>query len=268
MEPGLKRHKVEMSVPSLGTSPDSGNHMHRTSLESSLMVWKISVAGSRLSPRLETELFLPTLQGKLLDDREGFSRGAWRLKTATWKGRGWNLYFCQILFENSRLFKIRTKSRDKHIYLSIYINAFLQNVLRQQLSERERPIFLVHVGEWGYSIAHPHVLVQIHYLMIVKMNWICSQKIILHCDVYTVEPVIYRGFLCVCFIFLLGTCILQTPILSMKRPKVTLWHKWIIFFSYDKKAFTWQMASSEDYFKHQRSPNAVKKDCIFFSIFH
>lgn len=60
MEPGLKRHKVEMSVPSLGTSPDPGNHMHMTSLESSLMVWKISVAGSRLSPKLETELFLPT----------------------------------------------------------------------------------------------------------------------------------------------------------------------------------------------------------------
>lgn len=76
MEPELKKHKVEMSVPSLGNSPDPGNHMRMTSLESSLVVWKISVAGSRLSPQLETELFLPTVQGKLLDDGEGLSKGA------------------------------------------------------------------------------------------------------------------------------------------------------------------------------------------------
>lgn len=61
---------MEMSVPYLWKSPDPGNHMHMTSLESSWMVWKISVAGSRLRPKLKTELFLPTFQGKLLDDGE------------------------------------------------------------------------------------------------------------------------------------------------------------------------------------------------------
>lgn len=75
MEPKLKKQKVEMSVISLGNSLGSGNHMHLKSLESSWMVWKTSVPGFRLSPKLESELCFPHFWEKLLDDAEEFSRG-------------------------------------------------------------------------------------------------------------------------------------------------------------------------------------------------
>ena len=52
-----------MSVAPLGDIPDCGNHMLRTSLEFSLMVWKTSVLGSSLSPKLRTELSFPAFEG-------------------------------------------------------------------------------------------------------------------------------------------------------------------------------------------------------------
>lgn len=73
MEPELEKPKVETSVISLGHSPEPGNHMHAAPLEPRVMVWKTSVSGPRLRPKLESELFFLHFLGKLLDDITGFS---------------------------------------------------------------------------------------------------------------------------------------------------------------------------------------------------